>query len=467
MAPNPKPKPEPNKKVEKSLVASSSSHGAAPESAVKLVAAHEESRGPTQKRRQLGRRDTNSQVERVLSSSFAGWTNMATDVKLHEGKTLRDQLTTAIREKKGNQGRLSATFVRELKDQYGSDVDVVSKRLRVNNPSEEVRASLLEAVRRASCTYSTNRSSGPLKQWLATEAAPNQKEMCGLLRCVLDQRPSVSMTHASVVISMATFVKRHSLEARFPAEVEFLRNHLDEALVLLFGEMKKEKMPLESFWSKYRVEASLLLNTVHVDAIMAATGGWTSVAREISATVQGSKLGERMFGFAQAYVVGESLAVVFAQGLEQLTTKPTVDGDDISAARSAMAAKVVELSADDILCGRRTVAMEYLGLKLEVPVKDVYEEVEMRIACIIKSRSVGRKNGLRPLSFENGLLPPRTEDVECGCKEVPTAAASEPCYENQTCLLCGLGPYRGTPRKELVRQGSSITHGRVVAGRRL
>jgi hypothetical protein len=172
------------------------------------------------------------------------------------------------------------------------------------------------------------------------------------------------------------------------------------------------------------VEASLLLNTVHVDAIMAATGGWTSVAREISATVQGSKLGERMFGFAQAYVVGESLAVVFAQGLEQLTTKPTVDSDDISAARSAMAAKVVELSADDILCGRRTVAMEYLGLKLEVPVKDVYEEVEMRIACIIKSRSVGRKNGLRPLSFENGLLPPRTEDVDCGCKEVPTAVAS-------------------------------------------
>ena len=111
----------------------------------------------------------------------------------------------------------------------------------MNNPSEEVRASLLEAVRRANCTYSTNRSSGPLKQWLTTEAAPNQKEMCGLLRCVLDQRPSVSMTHASVVISMATFVKRHSLEARFPAEVEFLRNHLDEALVLLFGEMKKRK----------------------------------------------------------------------------------------------------------------------------------------------------------------------------------------------------------------------------------
>ena len=348
---------------------------------------------------------------------------MATGVKLHEGNTLRDQLTTAIREKKGDQGRLSATFVRELKDQHGSDVDVVSKRLRVNNPSEEVRASVLEAVRRANCTYSTNRSSGPLKQWLTTEAAPNQKEMCGLLRCVLDQRPSVSMTHASVVISMATFVKRHSLEARFPAEVEFLRNHLDEALVLLFGELKKEKMTLETCWSKYRVEASLLLNTVRVDAIMAATGGWTSVAREISATVQGSKLGERMFGFAQAYVVGESLAVELAQGLEQLTTKPTVDGDDISAARSAMAVKVVELSADDILCGRRTVAMEYLGLKLEVPVKDVYEEVEMRIACIIKSRSVGRKNGLRPLSFEDGLLPPRTEDVECGCKEVPTATA--------------------------------------------
>jgi hypothetical protein len=70
---------------------------------------------------------------------------MATDVKLHEGKTLRGQLTTAIREKKGNQGRLSATFVRELEDQYGSDVDLVSKRLRVDNPSEEARASLLEA----------------------------------------------------------------------------------------------------------------------------------------------------------------------------------------------------------------------------------------------------------------------------------------------------------------------------------
>ena len=46
-------------------------------------------------------------------------------------------------------------------------------------------------------------------------------------------------------------------------------------------------------------------------------------------------------------------------------------------------------------------------MKLEVPAEDVHEEVEMRIAYVIKSRSVGRKNGLRALSFESGFLPPR------------------------------------------------------------
>jgi hypothetical protein len=168
-------------------------------------------------------------------------------VKLHEGKTLRDVLTDAVRQKKIASGRLSVAYLRGLKQAYGGDDEMASKRLLVTNQAEEVRASLLEAVRKASCAYSTSRSSGPLKQWLATEAAPNQKELCGLLRCVLDQRPNVSLTHASVDIATATFLKRHSCESRYPEEVEHLRSHVDEARVLVFGELKKDKLPWRVF----------------------------------------------------------------------------------------------------------------------------------------------------------------------------------------------------------------------------
>ena len=159
------------------------------------------------------------------------------------------------------------------------------------------------------------------------------------------------------------------------------------------------------------------MNSVHVDAIMAATGEWSSVAREIGATVRGSKLGERMFGFAEAFVVSEKLAADFALAVAPLVKKVVVVAEDVAKARTTMLKQIEELNAGDILGGRRAVAMEYLGLTLEVIVKDVHEEVEMRIACVLKSRAVGRKDGLRALAFEAGLLWPMVENEECGCKQ--------------------------------------------------
>ena len=183
--------------------------------------------------------------------------------------------------------------------------------------------------------------------------------------------------------------------------------------------MKNGKLPWESFWSKYRVDASLLLNSVHVDAIMAATGEWSSVAREIGSTVRGSKLGERMFGFAEAFVVSEKLAADFALAVAPLVKKVVVVAEDVAKARTTMLKHIEELNAGDILGGRRAVAMEYLGLTLEVIVKDVHEEVEMRVACVLKSRAVGRKDGLRALALEAGLLWPMVENEDCGCKQAP------------------------------------------------
>ena len=81
-------------------------------------------------------------------------------MKLHEGKTLRGVLTDAVRQKKVASGRLSVAYLRGLKQAYGGDDEMASKRLLVTNQGEEVRASLLEAVRKASCIYSASRSSG-------------------------------------------------------------------------------------------------------------------------------------------------------------------------------------------------------------------------------------------------------------------------------------------------------------------
>ena len=161
----------------------------------------------------------------------------------------------------------------------------------------------------------------------------------------------------------------------------------------------------------------MLLNSVHVGAIMAASGEWSSVAREIGATVRGSKLGERMFGFAEAFVVSERLAVDFALAVAPLLKKVVVVAEDVAKARAMMLTHTEELNVGDILGARRAVALEYLGFKLEVIAKDVREEVEMRIACVLKSRAVGRKDGLRALAFEAGLLWPMVENEECGCKQ--------------------------------------------------
>ena len=202
---------------------------------------------------------------------------MQTSVLKVEGKTLRERIIDDKRRCKRDGTRLSSSYWRDLHVQYAGDESPL-KQIKVEDPNEPVRPSLIKALKAAETLNCTKRSKAELVNWFKTEEACNQKELVGLVRTCLQQRPSVSLSHCSVILGFAAYVEKWGLKTKHPSEIATVRHHLDEALCYMYASMKKEKIGIGKFWECYRPEASLILDASLVDKAVAATGPSTTTA---------------------------------------------------------------------------------------------------------------------------------------------------------------------------------------------
>lgn len=223
------------------------------------------------KKRKLSRRNTEDQADRCIAEHFKGWSKVQTGVLKVDGKTLREKIIDDKRQCKQDNSRLSSGYWRDLKLAYAGD-QCPMKKLTVKNPNEPVRPSLIEALKVAQTLNCTTRSKSALVNWFKSEGECNQKELCGVVRLCLQQRPSVSLSHCSVILGFATYIQKYDLKKKFPGEVECMRTFIDEALCFMYASMKKEKIGIFKFWSCYKNEASLILNAELIDIAVKATG---------------------------------------------------------------------------------------------------------------------------------------------------------------------------------------------------
>jgi hypothetical protein len=77
----------------------------------------------------------------------------------------------------------------------------------------------------------------------------------------------------------------------------------------------------------------------------------------------------------------------------------------LQAIRGKAAAAAAASGMDQLGMVKRTIVLDFLGLEIALPVRDMNEEINLRLACFFKAESVGRPSGLSPLFFEVGLLP--------------------------------------------------------------
>ena len=91
----------------------------------------------------------------------------------------------------------------------------------VQNAGEAVRESLLMGITAPQTLNSSQRSRGPLKQWLQVEAKPNQRELVGLIKAVTVARPATSVAAASLVVALGSYIEKWTVQEEFLVEFLF------------------------------------------------------------------------------------------------------------------------------------------------------------------------------------------------------------------------------------------------------
>lgn len=351
-------------------------------------------------RTQVSRRDSDEQTDRAVREHFKQFSSVQTDIILVDGKTLRQTLKTAKKDAKAAGRKLGSGFYQEIGQKFVLPGESDNS-LKLVNDKDEIRESLLDALRIANSKNTTVRNKGPLLQWLSVSSAPNQRELVGLMRVALTIKPSSSSTSCQTVLAILKYVVTHDLHNQYEKETSTLREHFDDALSCSWAAMKKEGLPLATFWSCSRAMAAVVTSTADIDKIMGATGAWSQVRGEILRVVAGSTLGGKMFGFVAECLAAESLSQKIDESLAKLKAG-NIDAAAVHRCVEACEQESAQHKWDMVLRHKRQVVAMYRNIEIKVQVDSVRDEIEVRLAATIKTLAL--TNGLEELSFEKSLL---------------------------------------------------------------
>ena len=109
--------------------------------------------------------------------------------------------------------------------------------------------------------------------------------------------------------------------------------------------------------------------------------------------VQSSAVGEAMFTALIGPIVGDTLKTTLEEELVNLwsTQKEKVDDAVVAEWTEKLLTKADTIDGIDQLESRRLVTLTYRGAELQVPIRCMAEEVQMRIMCVVKGIAVQSK----------------------------------------------------------------------------
>ena len=351
-------------------------------------------------RRQLSRRDSDEQVGRALKEHFGNFSEYEVDIRNVDGNTLRQTIRDAKSDAKSSKKKLGSSFWKSLKMKFAA-VDDPCRRLHVDNPNQEVRPALVDALRLSNSSNTTIRNKQPLHDWLARASKPNQRELVGLYKSALQVNPANSTTSCNFVVAVGRFTVKHDLADIFAPEVEVFAPHVDHALACAWAAMRKENIPMSTFWECYKETSSLVMDSAMVTKVLGATAGWKEVEAEISALTSSSQIGQKLFGFVAELLTASKLSAFVDVEIAKLMSA------DVTLARyhgflECMDQEATSVQADRIVKNKREIEVKYRQVTLNVMIANFRDEVDIKVAAALKSAAVG--HNLIPLLFEDSLI---------------------------------------------------------------
>eukprot|EP00971_Amphidinium_carterae_P350203 6491431-Amphidinium_carterae.2 len=203
---------------------------AAAKSAAKAVSKAE----PKAASRHLCRRDTDAQVARVLSEHFADLTNEEKEVRVVEGKTLRQTLVQAKRDKKLANGRLTNSLRSSLKRKFMSNA-TLSAQLEAADKNQPIQQGLVDAFQVVYHKNPTKRSKTPLTSFLSQQPSLNNREAIAILKSICE----CNLTHPSErkhVITVLGHFAKTGLKEVYKKELLLLEHFFDRVRLSTHGQ---------------------------------------------------------------------------------------------------------------------------------------------------------------------------------------------------------------------------------------
>ena len=177
-------------------------------------AAEQEATTGGAKRRQLGRRNSEQQVDRIMNTKFSSLELVHRETHTVNGELLRDRL---LRDKRNMDpaARFGACYYRDLLMEWQAG----SAGWSVVKPSvagESISDSLIHALELCSHANPNRRSSEPLEAFLRNTGPLNETELIGTVKAVCANSDLGAIKKDSVVIEVMQYLVRAGQTERWP-----------------------------------------------------------------------------------------------------------------------------------------------------------------------------------------------------------------------------------------------------------
>ena len=348
-------------------------------------------------------------VDRNIVRFFGGLVPAAAiDVVEVDGKTMRQRMLLDRAELlQSGRKRADPAYFGALKKSYLSAL-TGKPLVSVADESEIVPEGLLTSMCLAKASQRRLRKREPVVHWLWSWSQPfNQKTVLALVDLMVETQQSGCFKQSCLVVEIFGAVDRLNKLGTMTNELQPAMPILEESLRVMYGveKSKDTEYTYGIFWQRYKHVASLFLDPVMMDTVIASATKLTTVIRCLCHLATMSKLGHDMFMHFCPEVVSHHVnEFMQSTANELLNFRGKLTSKIVSGVVGKMLAEADRLNMDKVIIGARTVGVNFMGHVLQIKVHSSVELARLHTAAAIKTCAL-RYGFLCPLQIEEEVCP--------------------------------------------------------------
>jgi hypothetical protein len=216
----------------------------------------------------------------------------------------------------------------------------------------------------------------------------NQTEAVGILQFALDVRAACSFEHLRAAKVILQFLIDNKFMTKFPGEMGHIRKWIDETMCYLYLKSKQSNIKPSEFVACNKAMVLLLLPEADATALLCHVGDWMDKETELVNVGASSELGKCIFGFAIEQVLGGMVQRATDICITKLFEGGKIEGPMLAKAKRVLVADLQGRPGMENLSNKREIQVKYRNVACSLKVTSLMEEVDVRVACALKSSAV-------------------------------------------------------------------------------